>query len=593
MQATVRLASGATTCATQLGRRRRAGRELSSAAAASPIVHIPKANIYRFGDPNGAHPVLRDVEWTVHEGQSWAVVGSGAGEKTALLETLLGNMRLLPPPAGGVFPFLAETPSTSRSQSRPLSERVSLVSFSHRPRASGGSFYDYTARYGAVREEDRVTLRESMFPEESGLIRDSLKAFFVDKKTEMDEARERKVREERAMHFQDLVKKLGLEQFLDLPLVALSNGQTRRARIVKALLDRPEVLLLDEPLTGLDVYTRPTLLDLLHSLNEAHSPRVIMGLRTQDPIPVWVSHVALVSHGRVHAGPKDDILAKVEHNPSTPPAASVTSDQSPRQESEALVEMQDVNVKYHDRHVLKDINWTLRAGDRWHLQGANGSGKTTLMSILTGDHPQSYTQRAPSSLHLFGKSRRAHATASLRTRIGVVSPELYNAWPRARPMSVWEAIATGFDGGFVPLGPDGLGVGLSGQLSPEERAWRERRVWEVLDGLGQHRWCADDLEREPPAQFASRAFAGLSAGAQSVVLLMRALVGRPSVVLLDEVWAGMDEAMIAAARTYLRGGGVGAEQAVVVISHWEEEVPWGPADGVRRYRLEAGAGREV
>ena len=52
----------------------------------SYVVRIPKANIYRFGDSDRTRPVLAGVEWTVREGESWAVVGSGAGEKTALLE---------------------------------------------------------------------------------------------------------------------------------------------------------------------------------------------------------------------------------------------------------------------------------------------------------------------------------------------------------------------------------------------------------------------------------------------------------------------------------------------------------------------------
>ena len=270
---------------------------------------------------------------------------------------------------------------------------------------------------------------------------------------------------------------------------------------------------------------------------------------------------------------------------------------------------------------MKDISWSIRAGDRWHLQGVNGtlaaipreigkvqtplnsgSGKTTLLSILTGDHPQSYTQRAPTSaLTLFGAPRRAHATTHLRARIGVVSPELYNAWPRGRNMSVWEAIATGFDGGFVPLGPRGLGVGLHGELSEPERAWRTERVWDVLRGLGPHTWAgAAEVGAEPGAgagvreesveEFAQRPFSGLPAGVQSVVLLMRALVGRPPLLLLDEVWSGMDDGMIRAARAYLRADGVGEEQAVVVISHWEDEVPWGVEDGVKRFRLEGGEG---
>ena len=158
-------------------------------------------------------------------------------------------------------------------------------------------------------------------------------------------------------------------------------------------------------------------------------------------------------------------------------------------------------------------------------------------------------------------------------------------------MNVWEAIATGFDGGFVPLGPRGLGTGLL--EAPELASWREERVWAVLHGLGPHIWGGDG-ESDTVETFAQRTFAELPAGAQSVVLLMRALVGRPQLVLLDEVWAGMDDEMVRAARAYLRSAdGVGADQAVVVVSHWEDEVPWGVEDGVKKFRLEGGVGTWV
>jgi len=219
---------------------------------------------------------------------------------------------------------------------------------------------------------------------------------------------------------------------------------------------------------------------------------------------------------------------------------------------------------------------------------STGSGKTTLLSMLTGDHPQSYNQPGR-TLVLFGIPRHNHATVDLRTRIGVVSPELYNAWPRARPMTVREAVATGFDGVFVPLGEHGLGLGLDGEMSAEMRAWRERRLWEVLRALGPHTWGATS-EGESVEAFAERRFADLSAGAQSMVLLMRALVGQARLVLLDEVWSGMDEGMILAARKYLREGAVSSDQAVVVISHWEDEVPWGNIDDVKRFELENGVG---
>ncbi|KAI0301736.1 P-loop containing nucleoside triphosphate hydrolase protein [Multifurca ochricompacta] len=568
-----------------------------TAIAQSPstydVLCIPKANIYRFGDPNSAQPVLRDVNWTVREGESWAVVGSGASEKTALLETLLGNMRISPPPPGGPFPSL------SLKQSRPINESVFLVSFAHRqPAFSGGAFYDYTARYGVVREEDRVTLRQSMFPEESGLVRDSIKSFIVPNNFSAYHEHEQQdptsQKEEKARRFEELIDKLELGDLLDLPLVALSNGQTRRARIVKALLEQPDILLLDEPLTGLDFKTRPRLLSLLHSLHASNNPRIIMGLRLQDPIPEWITHIALVQGGRVKTGDRSMMLNELDHahiRETARSAASVVH--TSNSNSEVLVDMQNVNVRYHERHVLKDINWTIRSGDRWHLQGANGSGKTTLLSVLTGDHPQSYTQRAPTSaLTLFGIPRVAHATVQLRSRIGVVSPELYNAWPRARNMTVWEAIATGFDGGSSPWtrrarrGRRNWHARDGGELNEGERKWRADRVWEVLRGLGPHTWDGTAQgEATLVEEFARLSFAEIPAGVQSMVLLMRALVGRPPLVLLDEVWAGMDEGMVRAARAYLREGG-----AVVVVSHWEDEVPWGVDDGVKRFKLENGVG---
>jgi ABC-type Mn2+/Zn2+ transport system ATPase subunit len=102
-----------------------------------------------------------------------------------------------------------------------------------------------------VREDDRITLRQSMFPEEAGLVRDSIKPVIVD-----DSSRNHKQKglpsraEEWTPPLEELIDKLRLKHLLDLPLVALSNGQTRRARIVKALLEQPDILLLDEPLSA-------------------------------------------------------------------------------------------------------------------------------------------------------------------------------------------------------------------------------------------------------------------------------------------------------------------------------------------------------
>ena len=267
-----------------------------------------------------------------------------------------------------------------------------------------------------------------------------------------------------------------------------------------------------------------------------------------------------------------------------------------------------------------------------------------MLALLTGDHPQSYTQAnlylpsltassdvrsepSPPTFHYYSlDSRKKTPTANLRRLVGVVSPEMFDAFPRRHPgMNIWEAIGTGFNGGFVPrnrgattkstvgwvdVDDDELGYGWYNLQDHEKEArredirkWRVGRCWEVLEALGPTSWITSlppkslqsQLKTQPSPEtvaFASIHFSSISPGEQRLVLLMRALVGRPPLVLLDEAWSGMDDGMIAAARRYLRGeftdgmaGGIGEDQAVVVITHWEDEVPW-MGEEVKKFKLD-------
>ncbi|KAF7291840.1 p-loop containing nucleoside triphosphate hydrolase protein [Mycena chlorophos] len=527
-------------------------RWLSNTAA--PILSIPRADVFRFGAATSrSTPVLHSVEWRIQQDEAWAVVGAGSGEKAALFDLLNGHLRVHPSPGPeGIFPALPADPYTS----------IAFVSFANRHTPSG-AFYDVSARYGAVRDEDRYTLRQTMFPETIQDLKSRSRVAVDHDRLDM-------------ALFDDLVGKMGLRDLLDLPRVVLSNGQTRRARILKALINKPKLLLLDEPLTGLDVGNRATMLDLLHSLHAQNAPHVLLGLRTQDAIPDWVTHLALVDGGTLQTGKKDDMLSLKDRmqKSATPEALSGVET---KKQGDPVVEMKNVNVAYGPRKVLKDINWTICKGQRYHLRGANGSGKTTLLALLTGDHPQSYTQRPPAAtLSLFGTPRHKLATPSIHSRIGILTPELFDAFPRRSPgMTVREVIGTGFEGGYVGS-RDWAGLGLS----DAEVQKRTRRVDDVLDALGPNAW--DPTGSYPTETFASARFPSLPIAQQRMVLLMRALVGQHPLVLLDEVWSGMDSAFVRAARRYLRSEeGIGRDQAVIVVTHVEEEVPWGDGEVVR------------
>ncbi|KAH8835513.1 P-loop containing nucleoside triphosphate hydrolase protein [Flagelloscypha sp. PMI_526] len=543
------------------------------------IINIPTANVYRFGDPNSARPVIHDLEWKVRDDESWAILGSSAGEKSLLFDILLGHLRLSPPPPPpGIFPAFRD-------------DSVARISFGHRPQSSGG-FYDYSARYGAVRDADRITLRQALFPQflprhTFDIEKEGVKLTLSE---DLNANQESTPPHEDLELFEDLIDRVGLREFLDLPMIALSNGQTRRARIVKGILKRPQLLLLDEPLSGLDAASRPSLQELLHSLHVKKSPRLILGIRNHEHMPDWITHVASLQYGKVVARKKDDATEILPHQHLASENLSSQDTQARATPGAPLIQLEGISVKYGDRQVLKNIHWTVREGERWHLKGPNGSGKTTLTSLITGDHPQSYTQGP--ALTLFNCLRSRIPTPLLQSKIGLLSPELFDAFPR-RGMTVWEVIGTGFDGTFISKGKFGVGIGFNGDIDDQEIRRRVSRCDEVLKGIGPDAWATAWTElgvaapSPPPLEdYKGRLFASLSTGEQRVVLLMRALVNRPPLVILDEVWSGMDEGMILAVKNYLRSDAFDGKQAVIVITHWSDEVPWTSSEGLKHFSLE-------
>ncbi|KAF8311575.1 P-loop containing nucleoside triphosphate hydrolase protein [Clavulina sp. PMI_390] len=542
----------------------------ASARIAANIVHVPaQSSIFRFGVAD--KPTLKfRHDLTIRPGQNWAFVGPA---KTLLMEALTAKHRIAPPPpSGGVFPFLMDF-----NPPKDPHDVVRLASFAYRKQAvAGGGFYDYSARYGAVREEDRVTLRES-------ILSDIEHASGSDLQTaSYNEALER------------LAENVQLKDKLDLPLVALSNGQTRRASILRQLLLRPHLLLLDEPLTGLDKTHRPLLLSLLHAHHARQNPLIILGLRMHDPIPEWVSHVALASEEQgVEVGVAKEMRdrlvlqnstvnhlrsiderKKLESNTGTTVNQRI-ADVEPDSEPATLVDIKGLNITYGDRKVLQNINWTIREGERWHLSGPNGSGKTTLLSTLTGEHPQSYIQ---SSLTLFSSPRRSLATAQIASRIGITSPEIFNAFPRrggSGGMTVRDVLGSGYEGtySFRPR-------------TAEQDAEIDRLLAyfsAALPQLTSSASSSSELASAVTSAYAATPFASLPVPHQSLTLFLRALVGAKPLIILDEPLSGMDDHMVRLARQYLWGE-LTKQQAVVWVSHWDGEMPWRP-EQVKKIQL--------
>jgi len=200
-----------------------------------------------------------------------------------------------------------------------------------------------------------------------------------------------------------------------------------------------------------------------------------------------------------------------------------------------------VTVRLADVTVLDRVSWRIREGESWALTGPNGSGKTTLLSLIVGDHPQAYAN----DVRLFGHRRGdGQSIWEIRERIGHVSPELQALFPGS--VSVAEAILSGFF--------DGLGALTSGSTDQREAVQR----WGAVLGL---------------SGVTDRPFASLSDGQKRLVLLARAMVKRPRLLVLDEPCQGLDEEHRALILAAIEDLGRSRALAIVYVTHDPREIP--------------------
>lgn len=153
--------------------------------------------------------------------------------------------------------------------------------------------------------------------------------------------------------------------------------------------------------------------------------------------------------------------------------------------------------------------------------------------------------------------------------MAVFTPEIFAAFPRRLghgAMTVRDAIGTGFENTYSYR-----------PLNAEQVVAREELISRLAPGL------TDDEKRE----WSLKPFAALPAPEQSLALFMRTLVAKSPILILDEVFGGMDDQMIKTCSDYLREN-IGQDQAVIFVSHWEHEVPW---PDVQKYELVDKVGR--
>ncbi|KAL8895791.1 MAG: hypothetical protein Q9192_003445 [Flavoplaca navasiana] len=552
-----------------------------SSSANDSIVKINNATFYRQhptttkADDAPTNPAIFpnltfDLSSSSSKQQHWCVIGSSSAGKTTFFEILRGQHLCFPPTARS-YPYLS-SPELDRKDHRlrrPF-RAIQHVGFGGKHggglRAGNTAGAYLSARYESRREANDFTVLDFL----KGNIELNPSLEVRADLGDDDDAGLRKV-----------IQDLNLEDLMDMPVANLSNGQTRRAKIAKALLDKPEVLLLDEPFMGLDPPTMKAISSLLQRLAEAQAPRIVLSIRPQDPLPEWITHIVRLGpelrvalqgsrHQVLQGLGSSPIAGKVveadDHDASDSLSVSREGlslsfcDGGSKVEGEQIVEMHDIVVKYGEKVVLgnwqeiingekrQGFNWTVRRGQRWVICGLNGSGKTTLLSLICSDHPQSYSL----PIRLFSLPRLPQpgtpgiSIFDLQSRIGHSSPETHNFFPKH--LSLRRCIESAWSDTF--LSPPSLTyerdalvdiylkwfepeLNLAHATAPLSKSKSIKHAGHLLylGSTVQTNW-ADNIR-----------FGDLPFSAQRIALFLRALIKRPDLVVLDEAFSGMDAAL--------------------------------------------------
>lgn len=445
------------------------------------------------------------VYWRIEEGQQWAVVGPNGAGKTLLADLLQRKIAFR---EGEVV--LADDASMTRFvKSITFKDLYSLADL-------GNSYYQQ--RWHQTEAEDVP------------LVRDLLQEYA------------------NSEPMLNLLSLFGIENLLDEKIICLSSGELRKFLIVRALLSRPRILILDNPFIGLDAPSRDVLKGTLATVTKVEGVQVILILSDPTDIPEMITHVLPVQDRtclpvltRAAFLENQALISSLFPNAEIGDLLLPVDKDKPVSTHQVTLRMEKVNVRYGSRIILNHVDWEIKNGEKWALSGPNGVGKSTLLSLVYADNPQSYAN----TFYLFDRKRGSGESIwEIKKRIGYVSPEMHIYYKEN--VSALKIVSSGFF--------DSIGLYRKCSVAQEDLAMK----WMKVFGIGHLR---------------DRLFMTLSTGEQRLVLLARAFVKDPDLIILDEPLHGLDMSrkhqVVRVIEQFCERPG----KTLIYVTHYLEELP--------------------
>lgn len=478
--------------------------------------------------------LLRNINLTIQKGENWALIGESGSGKSALLQTIAGRFNITGGEVNYHFfdAFVKAHPVTDNSITH--QKLIAFVEAKHHFRnLSNTTDFYYQQRYNSSDSEDALTVDEYL---------DSIEHVAL---------------QNQYWDLPKVIKTMRLESLLNKQIIKLSNGETKRLRIAASLMKNPALLMLDAPLTGLDVQTRAEFNIILGQI-VASGITVIMATSPYE-IPDSITDIAILKDGEIR-----QTLKKKEFDPAK--FIQNNDDAADRSKLQALlipndkktpyqfiVKMNQVNIRYGDKTILDNVNWQILPGERWALLGPNGAGKSTLLSLVNGDNPQAYAN----DIILFDKKRgTGESIWDIKKKIGFVSPELHQYFPTEN--SCLQVIESGYY--------DTLGLFRPSQKAKADTAMSWMQALEI-------------------DKYARNLLKNVPASIQRLCLLARALIKNPDLLIFDEPCQGMDAHQQLHFKNIVNTICDMSNVTLIYVTHYQQEIP----DSVTKVlRLERG-----
>ena len=353
---------------------------------------------------------------------------------------------------------------------------------------------------------------------------------------------------ERRQQQQQLYSLFHLTDMMDKYIITLSSGELRKFQLTKTLFANPRLLIMDNPFIGLDAQTRDLLKTLLQQVAQERHMDLMLVMSKTDDIPDFVDQVIEVKAGEtLPPCSRADYYARLQ--PIPPHVLPISQQEAilslPYTDNDYdcrhVVDMHHVSIRYDERTILSDLDWTVCNGDRWALSGQNGSGKSTLLSLICADNPQSYA----CDITLFDRPRgTGESIWDIKKHIGYVSPEMHRSYKRNLPAI--RIVASGL--------MDSIGL----YAVPNGQDYDKCRWWMNIFGIGQ---------------LADKPFLQLSSGEQRLVLLARAFVKDPQLLILDEPLHGLDLWNRRLVKDVIETFCQRRNKTMIMVTHYQEELP--------------------